>query len=128
MLGSAWPFLRARKTDETTDTKMADNFTYLTPKKRQIGFWPPYKKGGSRESGNVPTPGVLHAHECCINAATKNVPFSSVHGRFGRLQRVRDTRERLIADKKGAGGARIASDGRGEAREDKILTGYLRRS
>ena len=128
MLGSAWPFLRARKTDETTDTKMADNFTYLTPKKRQIGFWPPHKKGGSRESGNVPTPGVLHAHECCINAATKNVPFSSVHGRFGRLQRVRDTRERLIADKKGPEARESPQTVEEKPERTRVLTGYLRRS
>jgi hypothetical protein len=41
---------------------------------------------------------------------------------------VRETRERLNEDKEGAGGARIASDGRGEAREGKAPVDCLRRS
>src|SRR5215216_4164500 len=42
--------------------------------------------------------------------------------------RARDTRERLMADKKEAGGVRIASDGRGGAGEGQALAGCLRRS
>jgi|SRR5215212_708289 len=51
--------------------------------------------------------------------------------RFGRLQRARDTRERLMADKKEAGGVRIASDsggGAGEGREPRRLPQALRRA
>jgi len=45
--------------------------------------------------------------------------------RFGKLQRARDTdtRERLIADKKEAGGVRIASDSRGGAEEGQAPAG-----
>ena len=77
-----------RKADKTVGARSANNFTYLTPKKNgRCGFWPPYKKEEARESGNGHTPGVLHPHGCCIDAATKKVPVASGNGCFGRLQR-----------------------------------------
>src|SRR5215207_5198042 len=73
-----------------------------------------------------------------VDATTARVDCSPVRkrfllavlwaGRFGRLQRARDTRERLIADKKEAGGMRIASDIRGGAGEGQAPAGCLRRS
>jgi hypothetical protein len=102
VLGFGLAFLRARKTDKTTDSRIADNFTYLTPKKEAARVLAALQKGAELENQETfLPPGVLHPHECCTNAATKKVPFPSVNRGFGTLQRVQDTRERLIADKKG---------------------------
>jgi hypothetical protein len=61
-------------------------------------------------------PLLLGVHGLGLIGAEKGL-FPSGNGSFGRLQRARETTERLNEyTKKGPEGARMASDGRGEAR------------